>query len=57
MKNRDGYEKMMDTISYIDSLENTLSAMMRQIVDMREEIKTVHEQNDYPSRKCVRKPE
>lgn len=47
MKNRDGYEKMMDTISYVDSLENTLSAMMKQIVDMREEIKTVHEQNDY----------
>jgi hypothetical protein len=54
MKNRDGYEKLLDTISYVDSLENTLSSMMKQLVDMREEIKTVHEQNEYMMTKAER---
>ncbi|MBR6223826.1 MAG: hypothetical protein IKQ71_10375 [Lachnospiraceae bacterium] len=47
MKDRDGLENFKNTVSYVDSLEETLSAMMKQIVDMREEIKTVHEQNQY----------
>ena len=47
MKDREGLENLKNTISYVDSLEETLSAMMKQIVDMREEIKTVHEQNQY----------
>ena len=47
IKDYDGYEELANTVSFIDSLENTLSSMMKQIVDMREEIKTVHEQNDY----------
>ena len=47
MKDRDGFENFKNTVSYVDSLEETLSAMMKQIVDMREEIKTVHEQNQY----------
>ena len=47
MKDQDGYHKLMDTVSYVDSLENTLSSMMKQIIDMREEIKSVHEQNEY----------
>ena len=47
IKDHDGYEEFANTVSFIDSLENTLSSMMKQIVDMHEEIKTVHEQNDY----------
>lgn len=47
MENHEGYEKLMETISYADSLEDTLSSMMKQIVDMREEIKSVSEQNEY----------
>lgn len=47
MKDREGLENLKNTVSYVDSLEETLSAMMKQIVDMREEIKTVHEQNQY----------
>ena len=47
IKDRDGLEDLKNTVSYVDSLEETLSAMMKQIVDMREEIKTVHEQNQY----------
>ena len=47
MKDREGLENLKNTVSYVDSLEDTLSAMMKQIVDMREEIKTVHEQNQY----------
>lgn len=47
MKDRDGLENLKNTVSYVDSLEETLSLMMKQIVDMREEIKTVHEQNQY----------
>lgn len=47
IKDYNGYEELANTVSFIDSLENTLSSMMKQIVDMREEIKTVHEQNDY----------
>lgn len=47
MKDREGLEDLKNTVSYVDSLEETLSAMMKQIVDMREEIKTVHEQNQY----------
>lgn len=47
MKDQDGYHKLMDTVSYVDSLEKTLSSMMKQIVDMREEIKSVHKQNEY----------
>lgn len=47
MKDHEGFENLKNTVSYMDSLEETLSAMMKQIVDMREEIKTVHEQNQY----------
>ena len=47
MKDRDGFENLKNTVAYVDSLEETLSVMMKQIVDMREEIKTVHEQNQY----------
>lgn len=47
IKDYEGYEELLNTVSYMDSLENTLSAMMKQIVDMREEVKTIHEQNDY----------
>lgn len=43
----EGYKKLTETVAYVDSLENTLSSMMKQIVDLKEEIKTVHEQNDY----------
>lgn len=32
---------------YVDSLEQTLSAMLEQLTDMREELKGVREQNDY----------
>lgn len=54
MKNREGYEKLMDAIAYVDTLENTLSFMMKQIVEMREEIKSVHEQNAYLMTKAER---
>lgn len=47
IKDYEGYEELLNTVSYMDSLENTLSAMMKQIVDMREEVKNIHEQNDY----------
>ena len=47
MSQEDGYKKLTETVAYVDSLENTLSSMMKQIVDLKEEIKTVHEQNDY----------
>ena len=47
MKDRDGFDNLKNTVAYVDSLEETLSVMMKQIVDMREEIKTVHEQNQY----------
>ena len=47
MKDRDGFENLKNTVAYVESLEETLSVMMKQIVDMREEIKTVHEQNQY----------
>ena len=47
IKDYDGYEELLGAVSDIDSLENTLSAMMKQIADMREEIKIVHEQNAY----------
>ena len=40
IKDHDGYEEFANTVSFIDSLENTLSSMMKQIVDMHEEIKT-----------------
>ena len=32
MKDRDGLENFKNTVSYVDSLEETLSAMMKQIV-------------------------
>lgn len=54
MKDREGLENLKNTVSYVDSLEETLSAMMKQIVDMREEIKTVHEQNQYLMSKAER---
>lgn len=47
IKDYDGYEELLGAVSDVDSLENTLSAMMKQIADMREEIKIVHEQNAY----------
>lgn len=45
--NKDGIEKLNRTVEYVDSLEQTLSAMMEQLTDMREELKGVREQNDY----------
>jgi hypothetical protein len=53
-QNRDAYEKVVNTIAYVESLENTLSSMMKEIVDMREEIKTVHQQNEYMMTKAER---
>jgi L-fucose mutarotase/ribose pyranase (RbsD/FucU family) len=53
-QNRDAYEKVVNTIAYVESLENTLSSMMKEIVEMREEIKTVHQQNEYMMTKAER---
>lgn len=44
---KDSMEKLNRTVEYVDSLEQTLSAMMEQLKDMREELKGVREQNDY----------
>lgn len=44
---KDGMEKLNRTVEYVDSLEQTLSAMMEQLMNMREELKGVREQNDY----------
>lgn len=44
---KDGMEKLNRTVEYVDSLEQTLSAMMEQLTDMKEELKGVREQNDY----------
>lgn len=44
---KDGMEKLNRTVEYVDSLEQTLSAMMEQLTDMMEELKGVREQNDY----------
>lgn len=44
---KDGMEKINRTVEYVDNLEQTLSAMMEQLTDMREELKGVREQNDY----------
>ena len=51
---KDGTEKLNRTVEYVDSLEQTLSAMMEQLTDMREELKGIREQlkgireqNDY----------
>ena len=44
---KDGMEKLNHTIEYVDNLEQTLSVMMEQLTDMREELKGVREQNDY----------
>lgn len=47
MKDHEGCDRLMETVSYVDFLESTLSSMMKQIVDMREEIKNVQKQNEY----------
>ena len=44
---KDGMEKLNHTVEYVDSLEQTLSAILEQLTDMREELKGVREQNDY----------
>lgn len=44
---KDGIEKLNRTVEYVDSLEQTLSAMLEQLTDMKEELKGVREQNDY----------
>ncbi|TGX98833.1 hypothetical protein E5357_07670 [Hominisplanchenecus murintestinalis] len=44
---KDGMEKLNHTVEYVDSLEQTLSAMMEQLTDMMEELQSVREQNDY----------
>lgn len=44
---KDGMEKLNRTVEYVDSLEQTLSAMLEQLTDMRVELKGVREQNDY----------
>ena len=44
---KDGMEKLNRTVEYVDSLEQTLSAILEQLTDMREELKGVREQNDY----------
>lgn len=43
----EGYKKLIERVACVDSLENTLSYMMKQIADLREEIKGVHEENKY----------
>ena len=44
---KEGMEKLNRTVEYVDSLEQTLSAMLEQLTDMKEELKGVREQNDY----------
>lgn len=44
---KDGMEKLNRTVEYVDSLEQTLSTILEQLTDMREELKGVREQNDY----------
>lgn len=44
---KDGIEKLNRAVEYVDSLEQTLSAMLEQLTDMKEELKGVREQNDY----------
>lgn len=44
---KDGMEKLNRTVEYVDNLEQTLSAILEQLTDMREELKGVREQNDY----------
>ena len=44
---KDGMEKLNRTVEYVDSLEQTLSAMLEQLTDMMVELKGVREQNDY----------
>lgn len=43
----DGYKKVFDAVSYVNTLESTMQGMAKQISDMREMIQTVHEQNAY----------
>ena len=35
--NKDGMEKLNRTVEYVDNLEQTLSAMMEQLTDMKDE--------------------
>lgn len=44
---KDGMEKLNRTVEDVDSLEQTLSTILEQLTDMREELKGVREQNDY----------
>lgn len=44
---KDGKEKLNRIVEYVDSLEQTLSTILEQLTDMREELKGVREQNDY----------
>lgn len=44
---KEGMEKLNRTVEYVDSLEQTLSAMMEQLTDIKEELKSVHKQNNY----------